>query len=138
VLLVHTPKVLTPNDFQSLNELEQRLLAFQRRYQETVSPLQWTFTRKGLAVLLAKINGSFTPPDAPSEYVTVISNDRRTASKRIPSAKGHVSLPHLNVRLHGHAWSKQVLGILPFFKHNLHGNPLHHLDVISCRVLWRE
>src|SRR6059058_1566211 len=35
-------KVLTPNDFKSLNELEQRLLAFQQRYQETASPFQWT------------------------------------------------------------------------------------------------
>ena len=73
VLLVHTPvhaswlnqieiyfsivqrKVLTPNDFKSLSELEQRLLAFQQRYQETASPFQWTFTRKDLATLLAKI-----------------------------------------------------------------------------------
>jgi hypothetical protein len=80
VLLVHTPvhaswlnqieiyfsivqrKVLTPNDFLSLNELQQRLLAFQRRYQETASPFQWTFTRKDLAVLLAKIeNKRFAP-----------------------------------------------------------------------------
>jgi len=73
LLLVHTPvhaswlnqieiyfsivqrKVLTPNDFHSLQELEQRLLAFQRRYEETASPFQWTFTRKDLAILLAKI-----------------------------------------------------------------------------------
>jgi hypothetical protein len=73
VLLVHTPihaswlkqieiyfsivqrKVLTPNDFKSRNELEQRLLAFERRYQETASPFQWTFTRKDLTTLLAKI-----------------------------------------------------------------------------------
>jgi len=48
-------KVLTPNDFKSLNELEQRLLAFQQRYEETVSPFQWTFTRKDLTTLLAKI-----------------------------------------------------------------------------------
>ena len=72
MLLVHTPvhaswlnqieiyfsivqrKVLTPNDFKSLSELEQ-LLAFQQRYQETASPFQWTFTRKDLATLLAKI-----------------------------------------------------------------------------------
>ena len=57
-------KVLTPHDFQSLNELEQRLLAFQRRYQETASPFPWTFTRKDLAVLLAKIeNKRFAPAD---------------------------------------------------------------------------
>jgi hypothetical protein len=39
-------KALTPNDFKSLRELEQRLLAFPQRYQETASPFQWTFTRK--------------------------------------------------------------------------------------------
>jgi hypothetical protein len=72
-ILVHTPvhaswlnqieiyfsivqrKVLTPNDFKSLDELEQRLLAFGRRYEETASPFQWTFTRKDLTALLAKI-----------------------------------------------------------------------------------
>ena len=60
VLHVHTPihaswlnheiyfsivqrKVLTPNDFKSLNKLEQRLLAFQQHY------------RKDLTTLLAKI-----------------------------------------------------------------------------------
>jgi len=82
LLLVHTPvhaswlnqieiyfsivqrKVLTPNDFQSLNELEQRLLAFQRRYEETASPFQWTFTRKDLATLLAKIEKKRLAPAA--------------------------------------------------------------------------
>jgi len=82
LLLVHTPvhaswlnqieiyfsivqrKVLTPNDFQSLNELEQYLLAFQRRYEETASPFQWTFTRKDLATLLAKIEKKRLAPAA--------------------------------------------------------------------------
>jgi DDE superfamily endonuclease len=48
-------KVLKPNDFKSLSELEQRLLAFERRYEETASPFQWTFTRKDLTTLWAKI-----------------------------------------------------------------------------------
>ena len=56
--------MLTPNDFQSLNELEQRLLAFQRRYEETASPFQWTFTRKDLAILLAKIEKKQLAPAA--------------------------------------------------------------------------
>jgi hypothetical protein len=43
------------HDFKSLNELEQLLLAFERRYEETASPLEWTFTRKDLTTLLAKI-----------------------------------------------------------------------------------
>jgi hypothetical protein len=57
-------KVLTPNDFKSLDELEQRLLAFERRYQETASPLPWTFTRKDLTTLLAKIENKRLPSSA--------------------------------------------------------------------------
>ena len=63
VILIHTPvhaswlnqveiyfsivqrKVLTPNDFSSLQELQQRLLAFQSHYERSASPFNWTFTR---------------------------------------------------------------------------------------------
>ena len=73
-ILVHTPihaswlnqieiyfsivqrKVLTPNDFPSLTQLEQRLLDFQKHYQQTASPFQWTFTRKDLNTLLTKLS----------------------------------------------------------------------------------
>ena len=48
-------KVLTPNDFSSLAELEQRLLAFQCHYEQSASPFKWTFTRRDLHTLLAKI-----------------------------------------------------------------------------------
>ena len=48
-------KVVTPNDFTSLRELEDRLLAFQRRYEQTATPFQWIFTRADLADLLAKL-----------------------------------------------------------------------------------
>ena len=72
-ILVHTPvhaswlnrveiyfsivprKVLTPNDFSSLAELEQRLIAFQFHYERTARPFKWTFTRSDLHALLAKI-----------------------------------------------------------------------------------
>jgi hypothetical protein len=49
-------KVLTPNDIGSLAELEDRLLRFQVRYEEIAEPFQWTFTRKHLAALLAKLD----------------------------------------------------------------------------------
>jgi hypothetical protein len=73
-ILVHTPvhaswlnqveiyfsivqrKVLTPNDFSSLAELEQRLMAFQSHYERTARPFKWTFTRSDLQALLAKID----------------------------------------------------------------------------------
>jgi hypothetical protein len=38
-----------------LRELEDRLLAFQRRYEQTAEPFQWTFTRADLTALLAKL-----------------------------------------------------------------------------------
>jgi hypothetical protein len=74
IVLVHTPvhaswlnqieiyfsivqrKVLTPNDFSSLPELQQRLLAFQDYYQQAARPFQWTFTRADLRQLLARLN----------------------------------------------------------------------------------
>ena len=34
-------KVLTPNDFVDLVEVEQRLLGFQRRYQQAAAPFDW-------------------------------------------------------------------------------------------------
>ena len=47
--------VLTPNDFQSLGEVEDRLLSFQTRYEQTAQPFQWTFSREDLRQLLAKL-----------------------------------------------------------------------------------
>lgn len=48
-------KVLTPNDFDSLFALEDRILAFQERYLENARPFQWKFTRADLSRLLAKL-----------------------------------------------------------------------------------
>jgi hypothetical protein len=45
-------KVLTPNDFADLAAVEQRLLAFQRHYEQSAKPFQWKFTRADLAQLL--------------------------------------------------------------------------------------
>ena len=57
-------KVLTPNDFSSLAELEHRLLAFQVHYERTASPFKWTFTRSDLQKLLAKIHAKRLAPAA--------------------------------------------------------------------------
>ena len=48
-------KVLTPNDFPSLQELAQRLLEFERHYQTIAQPFEWRFTRKDLTALLRKL-----------------------------------------------------------------------------------
>ncbi len=41
-------KVLTPNDFTELAEVEQRLLAYEDLYNRTAQPFAWTFTRQDL------------------------------------------------------------------------------------------
>jgi len=48
-------KVLTPNDFPSLEVLHERLLAFQRHYETIATPFAWKFTRRDLAQLLQKL-----------------------------------------------------------------------------------
>jgi hypothetical protein len=74
LILVHTPihaswlnqaeiyfsvvqrKALTPNDFADRDALEQRLLAFGRRYEQIAAPFEWKFTRQDLDRLLARTN----------------------------------------------------------------------------------
>jgi hypothetical protein len=48
-------KVLTPNDFPSLEVLRERLLAFQKHYENIATPFAWKFTRHDLARLLQKL-----------------------------------------------------------------------------------
>jgi len=48
-------KVLSPNDFNSLTALKDRLLAFQDHYQSAAKPFQWRFTHHHLASFLAKL-----------------------------------------------------------------------------------
>lgn len=73
LVLVHTPvhaswlnqieiyfsivqrKVLTPNDFGSLAEVEDRLLRFQERYEVLAKPFEWRFTRYDLLALLDRL-----------------------------------------------------------------------------------
>lgn len=49
-------KVLTPNDFNSLREVGERLLAFQDRYERVARPFEWKFTRADLAELMNRLN----------------------------------------------------------------------------------
>jgi hypothetical protein len=48
-------KVLTPSDFTSLADVEDRLLAFERRYEQAATPFEWKFTRRDLALLMKKL-----------------------------------------------------------------------------------
>jgi len=49
-------KVLTPNDFESLADLEDRLLKFQKRYGKIATPFEWKFTRRDLKKLMQKLS----------------------------------------------------------------------------------
>ncbi len=73
LVLVHTPvhaswlnqveiyfsvlqrKVLTPNDFTSTAEVEDRILRFQRHYAQVARPFRWKFTRRDLQELLDRL-----------------------------------------------------------------------------------
>jgi len=73
-ILVHTPihaswlnqveiyfsvlqrKVLTPNDFMNLRELESRILDFQELYERTAKTFKWKFTRQDLKRVLARLS----------------------------------------------------------------------------------
>jgi hypothetical protein len=49
-------KVVAPNDFTDLAEVQARLLALQRRYQQTAVPFDWRFTRGDLVKLLRRLD----------------------------------------------------------------------------------
>jgi hypothetical protein len=55
-------KVLTPNDFTSLAEVEERLHAFERRYEQTATPFEWKFTRKDLTALMDRLADKHVNP----------------------------------------------------------------------------
>ncbi|MFJ2033751.1 hypothetical protein [Streptosporangium sp. NPDC087985] len=48
-------KVVTPNDFTSLDQVEDRPIAFERRYNATARPFRWKFTPADLEGLLGRI-----------------------------------------------------------------------------------
>ena len=60
-------KVLSPNDFASLDELAGTLLAFVDRYNQTARPFNWKFTAADLAQLLARISAHEHAAQNPAE-----------------------------------------------------------------------
>ena len=49
-------KVLTPNDFTDLDQIRDRLAAFETRYNAIARPFDWKFTRADLSDLLRRID----------------------------------------------------------------------------------
>jgi transposase len=50
-------KVVTPNDFTDLDQVQYRLADFECRYNHTAKPFRWKFTPADLADLLARLEG---------------------------------------------------------------------------------
>jgi len=48
-------KVVSPNDYADLAEVQGRLLGFQHRYEQTAAPFNWRFTRSDLDRLLHRL-----------------------------------------------------------------------------------
>jgi len=57
-------KALTPNDFPCLPAVAQRLMDFQRYYEQVAQPFEWKFTRADLAKLLVKLQPSVATAQA--------------------------------------------------------------------------
>ena len=60
-------KVISPNDFASLDELAGTLLAFVDRYNQTARPFNWKFTAADLARLLDRISAREHAAPKPAE-----------------------------------------------------------------------
>ena len=48
-------KLLTPDDFEDLDELAAQILAFEKHYNTTARPFDWRFTRTDLNQLLTRL-----------------------------------------------------------------------------------
>lgn len=53
-------KVLTPNDFSSLQEVQDRLLRFQTYYETIARPFEWKFTRADLDEMMNRMKPAAT------------------------------------------------------------------------------
>jgi transposase len=62
-------KVVSPNDFTDLDEVRNRLRAFEDRYNATAQPFQWKFTTSDLDDLLARLDRHTA--DHPESSVTL-------------------------------------------------------------------
>ncbi len=54
-------KVLTPNNFPSLEALAKAIINFQQRYQAIAKPFEWKFTKTDLTNLLEKLSQKSIP-----------------------------------------------------------------------------
>ena len=49
-------KAISPNDFTDLDQLSERIIGFQDRYNTTATPFDWTYTRDDLNAFLNRLD----------------------------------------------------------------------------------
>src|SRR3954463_6810801 len=54
-------KVVAPNDFTDLDQIRERLTAFEPRYNAVATPFNWKFTRRELENLLQQLDTHDNP-----------------------------------------------------------------------------
>ena len=54
-------KVVNPNDFDDLDQIRDRLAAFEQRYNAVAAPFDWTFGRDDLDKLVARLDAHTAP-----------------------------------------------------------------------------
>jgi len=59
-------KVLTPNNFVNLYELEKQLLKFQLYYEKVAKPFEWKFTRNDLNQIIKNVSGYHSQKKRPA------------------------------------------------------------------------
>lgn len=57
-------KVVSPNDFHDVAQIETRLSAFETRFNATANPFDWKFTATDLTDLLARLDAHERPATA--------------------------------------------------------------------------
>src|ERR1700682_2021065 len=57
-------KAINPNDFADLNQLSERIIGFEDRYNTTATPFDWTYTRDDLNTFLNRLDLNDTRPHA--------------------------------------------------------------------------
>src|SRR5829696_8979163 len=59
-------KAINPNDFADLDQLSERIIGFQDRYNSTAAPFDWTYTRDDLNTFLNRLDLHDTPSARPN------------------------------------------------------------------------
>jgi len=57
-------KALTPRHFRNLDELAERIMAFQAHWQAVAKPIDWRYTRRDLNQLLDRLDQRSRLPQA--------------------------------------------------------------------------